>query len=67
MPTGRYVDASPILVLTTASLRTAARLYPDGVWEPRRFRPNTLINADGDTWLEDHWIGQRLHIGSAAL
>jgi MOSC N-terminal beta barrel domain len=30
MPTGRFVDAHPLLVLTTASLRIAAALYPDG-------------------------------------
>ena len=67
MPIGRFVDASPVLVLTTASLRTAARLYPVGVWDPRRFRPNALIDADGDGWLEDQWVGQRLQIGAVAL
>ena len=39
MPAGRYVDAAPVLLLTTASLRTAARHYPNGAWDPRRFRP----------------------------
>jgi uncharacterized protein YcbX len=67
MPVGRYVDAAPVLVLTTASLRTGARLHPDGTWDPRRFRPNALVDADGDGWLEDEWVGQRLQIGSTVL
>ena len=67
MPVGRYVDAAPALVLTTASLRTAAALHPEGVWDARRFRPNVLIEADGATWLEDQWVGQPLRLGDVTL
>jgi uncharacterized protein len=67
MPAGRYVDAAPVLVLTTASLRAAARRHPDGEWDPRRFRPNALIDVAGEDWLEDDWIGQRLQIGTVTL
>lgn len=68
MPAGRFVDAMPLLVLTTASLRTAAALYPEGDWEVRRFRPNVLVDADGDGWLEDSWCGRALlHVGDAVL
>ena len=41
MPDGRYVDAAPILTLTTPSLRTAAGLHPNGTWDVRRFRPTS--------------------------
>jgi len=67
MPFGRYVDAAPVLVLTTASLRTAAALHPDGVWDVRRFRPNVLLDVDGDGWVEDAWVGGELRIGTATL
>jgi MOSC domain-containing protein len=67
MPPGRYVDAAPILVLTTASLRIAAGHHPAGVWDPRRFRPNILIETDGDGWLEDSWIGHPIQIGTAMV
>ena len=67
MPAGRYVDAAPLLVLTTASLRTAAALHPDGQWDPRRFRPNVLLDAEGDGWTEDGWLGQPLHVGGATV
>ncbi|MEY2400838.1 MAG: uncharacterized protein QOJ08_949 [Ilumatobacteraceae bacterium] len=67
MPPGRFVDAMPLLLLTTASLRTGAALYPTGEWNVRRFRPNLLIDADGDGWLEDSWCGSTVHIGSTAV
>jgi uncharacterized protein YcbX len=66
MPDGRFVDAMPLLVLTTASLRTAAALYPDGDWQVRRFRPNLLLEVDGDGWVEDAWCdGVELRVGDA--
>jgi len=67
MPIGRYVDAAPILLLTTASLRAGASLHPNGVWDPRRFRPNILVDLDGEGWIEDAWIGRPLQAGSATL
>ena len=63
MPPGRFVDALPLLILTTASLRAGASHHPDGQWDVRRFRPNVLVEADGDDWLEDGWIGQTVRIG----
>ena len=59
MPDGRYVDAAPILMLTTASLRAAALHHPDGAWDVRRFRPNILIDLEGEGWIEDSWVGRR--------
>ena len=47
MPVGRYVDAAAVLLLTTASLRRGAELYPDGTWDVRRFRPNVLVALGG--------------------
>jgi len=67
MPDGRYVDAAPILILTTASLRTAAGHYPNGTWDVRRFRPNVLIDLDGDGWVEDSWVGRQIQIGAVTL
>jgi len=67
MPGGRYVDAFPLLVVTTASLRRGARLHSEGNWDPRRFRPNLLIEAPGDDWLEDAWCGQILSFGATEI
>jgi uncharacterized protein YcbX len=68
MPQGRFVDALPLLVLTTASLRTGASLHPDGHWDVRRFRPNLLLDVPGDGWVEDAWCeGGKLAIGDSAM
>jgi len=67
MPEGRYVDTAAVLVLTTASLSTAARLHPNGVWDPRRFRPNVLLGLDGEGWIEDEWVGRVLRVGGSSL
>jgi uncharacterized protein YcbX len=67
MPVGRYVDAAPVLLLTTASLRTAASHCPSGVWDPRRFRPNILIDVGGEGWIEDTWVGQQVQVGPVTV
>lgn len=67
MPVGRYVDAAPILVLTTASLRAGAARHPAGTWDARRFRPNVLIDVEGDGWVEDSWVGRRVRVGNVTL
>ena len=64
MPQDRFVDTMPVLLLTTASLRAGAALHPEGAWEPRRFRPNVLIEADGaDGFVEDDWCGRIVRVG----
>jgi uncharacterized protein YcbX len=70
MPAGRFVDALPLLVLTTASLRHGARLHPDGAWESRRFRPNLLVDVpvrDDEGFLEDAWCGGTLTLGDVVV
>ncbi len=63
MPPERFVDAMPLLLLTTASLRAGAALHPAGGWDVRRFRPNVLLEGPGDGWLEDGWCGRVVRIG----
>lgn len=73
MPAGRFVDAAPLLVVTTASLRAATALYPQGDWNARRFRANLVLDndlgdAEGEGWIEDAWCGESvLRIGDVRL
>jgi uncharacterized protein len=67
MPKGRFVDAFPLLIITTASLRAGRNLHPDGAWDVRRFRPNIVVDVDGDGWIEDAWCGRALRVGSTLL
>jgi uncharacterized protein YcbX len=67
MPPGRFVDALPLLVVTTASLRQGQALHPGGAWETRRFRPNIVVDVDDDGWVEDAWCGRTVRIGTATV
>lgn len=64
---GTFQDVAPVTILTTASLRAARRLYPVGDWDPRRFRMTILIDADGDCFIENYWLGRTLTIGAVRL
>jgi len=67
MPKGRFVDAFPVLLISTAGLRSGAVAYPAGAWDVRRFRPNILIQLDGEGWTEDASADRQLRVGSAQL
>lgn len=64
---GTFQDVAPVTLLTTASLRAAAHLHPAGDWDVRRFRPNFLIDVEGDRFVENDWSGCRLTIGEVVL
>ena len=68
MPPGRFSDtSSPIHLLTTASLRAVAASYPDGDWDPRRFRANVVVDCDGTSFVEEEWVDSELSLGAARL
>jgi hypothetical protein len=64
---GTYYDAYPLLVMTTASLDRLGELAPDSIADVRRFRPNVLLDVDGDGFVEQDWIGKRLRLGEVEL
>ena len=64
----RYKKA-PIHLVTTASLAELKALHPDGNPDPRRFRPNMLIDMQpvAGRFPETEWIGRRIAIGALEL
>jgi uncharacterized protein YcbX len=68
-PPGTYFDAFPVHVVTTATLDALARLNPESRWDARRFRPNFLIETNGDVegLVEAGWGGRALRVGSLGL
>lgn len=67
-PPGTYLDAHPLLIMTTSALADLARLLPDSAMDVRRFRPNVVVDTGaGPGHPEMAWIGQRFTIGTATL
>ncbi|MDQ3670920.1 MAG: MOSC domain-containing protein [Actinomycetota bacterium] len=60
-------DASPLHLLTTASLDWLAAQLPSSQIDRRRFRPNVLLDAGGDGLIEDAWVGRRFALGEAVI
>ena len=54
-PPGTWLDLADAHFLTTASLRAAAALHPEGDWDVRRFRPVALIDSDDEGFVEETW------------
>ena len=63
-PIGTFHDDQPVHLVTTASLRAASQGHQGGDWDPRRFRPNVVLGARGEGFVEDGWLGRRLRMGT---
>jgi uncharacterized protein YcbX len=64
MPPGTFFDLAVLHLLTTGTLEKLRELYPAGRFEPRRFRPNLIIDTgDQKDFIENGWIGKTLSIG----
>ncbi len=62
-----FVDLAQVHVLATSTLRRLGDDHPGGKWEPRRMRPNILVE-DGDLLeREDDWLGCDVYLGEQAV
>ena len=55
-------------LVTTASLNSMENLYPEGDFDPRRFRPNIVVNSPPgrNGFAEESWVGETIRIGPEA-
>lgn len=67
VPEGTFVDMAPVHLITTATLEHCRAARPDLDWDVRRFRPNLLVEANGEPFVEQGWAGRELRIGSAVV
>jgi uncharacterized protein YcbX len=64
MPPGTFFDLATLHVLTTGTLDKFRQLYPSSRFEPRRFRPNLIIDTGQQKgFVENDWIGKTVAIG----
>ncbi len=64
-----FHDCAVVHLLTTATLERLRALAPGGRFDPRRFRPNVVIDtAPGlEGFVENDWIGRTLALGGEVL
>lgn len=65
MPPATFFDSCSIHAITTATLASLQRIYPQGEFEMCRFRPNILIEPTNKAieFVEDEWVGGILTFG----
>jgi len=67
-PQGTFFDYAAVHIITTSSLETLQTAYPKGRFEARRFRPNIVIDTQGQAgFVENGWVGKTLCIGDVQL
>jgi hypothetical protein len=66
-PLGTYFDVAPLHLITTAAQATLSALNPEADADARRFRPNLVVESEGDGFPEFGWAGNTLRIGDAVL
>jgi uncharacterized protein YcbX len=63
-PQGSFFDYAAVHLLTTSSIEAMQKLYPEGRFEVRRFRPNIMIDTSGlSGFVENDWVGKTIRIG----
>lgn len=67
-PPGTYLDAFPLLLMTTSALRALEEALPSSVIDVRRFRPNLVIDTGEEAGHPEFgWVGRTVRIGAIEL
>jgi uncharacterized protein YcbX len=64
---GNFSNGGPIHIVTTSTTSRFAQVAPDSRFDPKRFRPNIVIETDGDGFVENEWTGRKLTIGAVRM
>jgi uncharacterized protein YcbX len=65
---GTFNNGCPVHIVTTSSTSRLLQLAPDTRFDPRRFRPNIVVECDDAGFVpEREWPGQTLVIGDVRL
>ncbi|KXH84048.1 MOSC domain-containing protein [Sporosarcina sp. HYO08] len=63
-PENTFFDIATVHIITTSTINTLRKLTPESRIEPRRFRPNLILDVpETEGFVEQEWIGKNLSIG----
>lgn len=62
-----HFDSAPVHLITTASLEWLRAKLPGSVIDERRFRPNVVIETEGQGLVELNWLGKMVRLGQGVM
>ncbi|WP_081773032.1 MOSC domain-containing protein [Bacillus sp. EB01] len=67
-PENTFFDIDFVHIITTSTINYLRKLAPDSRIEPRRFRPNIIIEVPNvEAFVENDWVGKTLTVGDVQL
>jgi uncharacterized protein YcbX len=66
-PPGAFFDYACLHLVATSTLGHLQRMYPEGRFDVRRFRPNIVVRTEAEAFVENSWVGRRLAIGEEVV
>jgi len=64
---GSFFDSSAFHIVSTSTLERLGEFHPGGRFDPRRFRPNVVLETPDEGFAEEEWIGGSLRLGGALI
>ncbi len=66
-PAGNFFNFGAVHLVTSSTVRELTRHAPESRFDAHRFRPNLVVDTDGDGFVETGWQGRTLQIGPVQL
>jgi uncharacterized protein YcbX len=64
---GSFVDYGSLHLIASSTLEHFQKLYPQGRFDVRRFRPNIVVHSDAPAFTENSWVGKTISIGNELI
>lgn len=66
-PAGNFFNFGAVHLVTSSSIAELTRHGPQSRFDAGRFRPNLVVDTDGDGFVETAWQGRTLQVGDVQL
>ena len=64
---GTFFDYACVHLIATSTIDHLQAAYPQGRFDVRRFRPNIVIQSQGEPYIENSWGGRMLAVGDEVV